>query len=228
MPLPVRFHTASPKFAGVSYIGNRIFDLSIVAKIPAKSPVHSLITSIQEAAQTAGLAVYILPANQTHITILNPVFKMEPRDVLPEESEQLDLFEKFVKALKTGPAQRILQKRQTVNFTEILFRQRDLKLWADDNPELVNAQSALEAILEDTDGHFDFAEGLPASHNTILRFTQEFDEANYAALQGIVEKIAGRPARPLILETSLNNLLAVRFPGLFTPWQEEADLVPIS
>ncbi len=224
MTLRIKTHTNSPKFAGMDVIGKRIFDLTLAAKVPHDTPAHNFITRIQLEARRYVPNAHVLPPTQTHITVVNPIYKMDGKHKIPGAEEQSELFVKFLAALKSPRAQSVFSRPIAASFGEVLVRQRDVKLLSSTEISPISAvQAELEAILKEVDPRFDFEEGHPYFHSTILRFGPAFSEGDHAAIMRIIERaVSDFESFPLNMAITPDNLFAVEFDGLFVPWIREA------
>lgn len=229
MPLEVKMHGGSPKFSGTNVIGQRIFDLTLAARVPVGTAVHTLTSNIQNEARALVPRAHVLPLAQVHVTVVNPVFLMEGQQVLPAADKQSKLFAKFVEVLNSAVVRQVLGVPLQVSFREILVRQRDIKLMADQNAAnpLSSLQLNLAEILRQADTRFDFAEGHPSCHTTLLRFGPDLTEADHSIVLDIIRKAAAN-SEPHALSMTLRpeDYVAVRFDGLFMPWAEEASVLP--
>jgi hypothetical protein len=227
MGLKIRSHSGEPRFTSINYFGKPIFDLTVAAKIGHNTRPFRCVKEIQDKAEEAGLAVQVLPLDQAHITVLNPIFRMEGKGIVPQKHEQTELFNEFKNALAQFSWSSELLLPLTLNFNEIFVRQRDVKLMALRSDELDAVQLDLQNKINNLkDRRFDFSEGLPhidgRFFTTILRFKEGFSHQNYDKLMEILYETSFKfRDKPLNMRITLNCIKAVQFNSLFEPWVKE-------
>ena len=95
---------------------------------------------------------------------------------------------------------------------------------AAESPEWRGKRSAIAAYLHDQiDQRFDYAEDHASFWSTIFRFKACFSDNDYDRVQNLLAEAASKE-NPFSVEISLQNILAVRFPRKFSPWQEAIEL----
>ena len=232
----------NPEFAGVDVTGRKIkiFDLSLVATIPQNSSLYTFIGAVQDRALALGY--HTLPAGQTHVTVVNPLYMKEKQGVnftdventmFNQPEEQRILFSTFSWALKNMSENEMFDRGWTLSASDILFRPKDLKILMPADGKWKELGRALTEQLKKASPWFDFAEGDPLirrgetdyAHTTVLKFPMDIDAAKHEALIGIVEDEAGRICGDLTFEVGRQNLLAVMLTGLFVPWVREAAII---
>ena len=237
MPLSI---TRNAEFAGVNVIGKRIFDLSLVATMPQSSRLHTFVKEVADRARPLGY--HVLPAEQMHVTVINPLFMMEKesggftdvqRVMFETPEEQRMLFAGFNSVVMKMADEGLFDNELTLSASDVLFRPRDLKVLMPANAQWKAMLGSLEERLKSNSPWFDFLEGPPLLqrngtdyvHATVLRFPMDIDAAKHEALLGIVEDEAGKVCEDLMFKVSRQNLLIVMFTGLFEPWVREASLI---
>lgn len=228
MPINV-IYSAGNRFSPVTVTGRRIFDLSVNARMPKGSMSHFFVTGTQDniLANLPKEAVQVLPPEQAHITVINPIFRMEPdKGSLPSEAESEELFSLFRRAM-TGDAVRSLISNGIgpVLFDRVVFRERDVKLYGQSDG-LKTLREGLEGILRDADSRFDFAEGMPETHTTLVRFGDGMSKGTYKQLRALIERAVIGMDEPVNFHITPETLVGVMFPGLFLPWEREFSLLP--
>ncbi len=236
MPLSI---IRSAEFSGMNVIGRRILDISLVAKVPQDSALQTFIGAVQDRARPLGY--HVLPAGQMHVTVVNPLYMMQKdgsgftdvQNVMFRSSdEQRMLFYGFNNAVIKMADEGLFDNELTLCASDILFRQRDLKVLMPVGEEWKAMLGSLTDHLKHTSPWFDFKEGAPLllrdgtdyAHTTVLRFPMDIDAAKYEALLGIVEDETGKIAEELAFNVGKENLLAVMFTGLFEPWVRESSV----
>ncbi|MFA5105017.1 MAG: hypothetical protein WC527_07585 [Candidatus Margulisiibacteriota bacterium] len=225
MSLSVRY-TAGNKFSPVTVTGKRIFDLSVNARMLPGSTPHFFVTGTQSNIAEAfpSSSVQVLPAEQVHITVINPIFRMDPdKGPIPSDAEAEDLFGLFERAMMGQEAQAIISQAVDVKFDTFMFRERDVKLCGTSDG-LDAMREGLAGVLRAVDRRFDFAEGMPGIFTTIARFGTGMSKTDYKSLRAIIERSASEIDEPINFHITPQNLAGVLFTGLFTPWVREFSL----
>jgi len=213
-------NTGVPKFMPAPGIGTPSCDISLVARIPQGSALHRTITSIQRSAVDLDIHAHILPADQTHTTLVNAVCRENPP--IPRAEEQSAIFAKFCSALSSEYVQSLLSEPVEMSFDKFLISRWDVKIGAE-NPAWGKKRKSIAEYLMARFGteHFIPAEDHAVFHSTILRFSQGFSETDHAKLLKIMRTAQAEAEKngPYTLTISPENIFAVKFPGKFMEWE---------
>lgn len=230
MGLNVRYN-AGNNFSPMIGTGKRIFSLSVNARLLRGSTPHFFVTGTQSAIAGAfsDATVQVAPMDQAHVTVINPMFKMEPdRGTVPSDEESRELFGIFQSAM-TGPKTRsLISQTVHVRFDRFVVNEDDVKLCGSSD-DLQGMREGLSDILKEADGRFDLAEWMREPHTTIARFGPGISKADYRSLRGMIEKCALDMDDTVNFHINPENLVGVMFTGLFMPWVREFPLAdPLS
>lgn len=218
-------------FQPVTIFGKRIFDLSLVAALPSQSPITNLVRDLQEKAKMNNIPMQAPTSGQMHATLINPVFIMDKSDI-PTDSAQMGAFHRFVKIMQENQhIQRPLKTGFTLTPTAFLVRERDIKLalaFSNSSFESIETMQAfLKQCLTDESTFFRFQEGSPTLHTTVFRFAEGFNGVHYRRLHNLlIDASLACAEHELATKVDINHILAVHFTGLFSPWINEASIIP--
>ena len=222
MSLLITCHEGVPKFKPAEGIGKKACDMSLIARIGQDLPLYKFIDTLQTSVKAARMDAHLLPPQQSHITLVNAILIEEP-DNIPPEAEQAELFNKFHRALSSEPIRQMLSAPVTMILDTIMVTPVSVRLAAE-SPEWRGKRSVIATYLYDQiDSRFNLAEDHANFWNTIFRFKTHFSDNDYDRLQDLLTETANKEA-PFTVEISLQNILAVRFPRKFLPWQEAIKL----
>lgn len=230
MGLSVRYNVGN-RFSPMTGTGKRILSLAVNARLLRGSTPHFFVTGTQSliAASLPDTAVEVAPAEQAHVTVINPVFKMEPdRGPIPSDEEARELFGLFQRTMASPQVQSFISQTVHVQFDRFVFRENDVKLCGI-SEDLQAMRDGLADILKEADGRFDLAGWMREPHTTIARFGPGISKADYRSLRGMIEKCALDMDDTVNFHINPENLVGVMFTGLFMPWVREFSLAdPLS
>jgi hypothetical protein len=212
-------------FTWVKNLGAPALDISLVARIPKRSAPYELISLIHDEVRTHVKTAHILPIEQTHLTIINPVLMTET-EKMPDVETRRTLLKDFAKQIRDSQMPTMFSQPLTIAFSSVLFRDYDVKLVVDEQtqwPEAMHKQ-LIDRTLK-ISPFFTRSELRLPLQSTIIRFGPGLSEADHEKIIDIVGHNTRSCRTPLFAELSWNDILAVRFPGVFLPWVEEEPIL---